>query len=88
MLNNVSYNVVEFAKSQVRKGKHCFLSAAVCSVHMSHGTRTRSVTSFDSHLEVRIFCHLSGDRILLSPNYRGTHADFSDTKKPLIILRV
>ena len=55
---------------------------------MSHGTRTRSVTSFDSHLEVRIFFDLSGDRILLSPNYRGTNADCSDTKKLLIILRV
>ena len=55
---------------------------------MSHGTRIQSVMSFDSHLEVRIFFDLSGDRILLSPNYRGTHADCSDTKKLLVILRV
>ena len=55
---------------------------------MSRGTRTRRVMSFDSHLEVRIFSELSGDRILLFPNYRGTHADCSDTKKQLAILRV
>ena len=52
---------------------------------MSHGTRTQGVMSFDCHLEVRIFSDLSGDRILLFPSYRGTHADCSDTKKLLII---
>ena len=54
MLNNVSYNVVEFAKSQVRKGKQVIVSLVLqyveftCLMELEHGVSRVSILTWRS----------------------------------------
>ena len=89
MLNNVSYNVVEFAKSQVRKWKHCF-SLVLCGTLSSH-------VSWNQNLEGHEFRFLPGGQnfflsfLVIEFSFFqiiGVLMQTSNTKKLLIILRV
>ena len=88
MLNNVSYNVVEFAKSQVRKWKHCFSLVLqyvefTCLVERELGGSWISILTWRSEFFLSFlvieFSFFQIIEILMQT---------SNTRKLLIILRV